>query len=152
MEHKVTIRLLLSPFYRCIGVWDTVGAVYNMIDALSIKDTNLPTIVDVALHAVCLQDNRREFRPTLWTLQKDSNQILKEVRRSQLYSVRAYRFPPQIWFPGAHSDVGGSYARHELADIALFWMTVCEFSYQPALVLDQYNTTGRNHRAISLRS
>ncbi|KAH9991109.1 hypothetical protein BJV77DRAFT_1068454 [Russula vinacea] len=26
------------------------------------------------------------------------------------------------WFPGAHSDIGGSYSRHEHADISLFWM------------------------------
>ena len=30
----------------------------------------------------------------------------------------------QIWFPGAHSDVGGGYEKRELADIPLFWMAV----------------------------
>lgn len=32
----------------------------------------------------------------------------------------------QVWFPGAHSDVGGGYKRRELQDIALFWMAVRE--------------------------
>lgn len=34
----------------------------------------------------------------------------------------------QVWFPGAHSDVGGGYKRRELQDIALFWMAVREAS------------------------
>ncbi|EIM79229.1 uncharacterized protein STEHIDRAFT_69796 [Stereum hirsutum FP-91666 SS1] len=97
-----------KPRIRCVGFWDTAGAAYNQIEALRIKDTDLPSNIDVALHAVSLQENRREFRPTLWTTPENglgANQVLKEV-----------------WFPGAHSDVGGSYERHELADIALFWM------------------------------
>ena len=28
----------------------------------------------------------------------------------------------QVWFPGVHSDVGGSYAETALSDIALAWM------------------------------
>ncbi|KAJ7837370.1 hypothetical protein B0H14DRAFT_2362401, partial [Mycena olivaceomarginata] len=89
---------------KCLGVWDTVEAVYA-VDALHLKDSVVPASVDVALHAVSLQENRKEFRPTLFTLAEGSNQVLK-----------------QYWFPGAHSDVGGSYPRHELADISLFWM------------------------------
>ncbi|KAL5536402.1 hypothetical protein ACEPAF_224 [Sanghuangporus sanghuang] len=94
---------------KCVGVWDTVDSVLNgptdpIIDALSIKDTSLPASVEIALHGLSLQENRKKFLPTLWT-NPSSNQILK-----------------QIWFPGAHSDVGGGYERHELADIALFWM------------------------------
>ncbi|KIK97192.1 hypothetical protein PAXRUDRAFT_825167 [Paxillus rubicundulus Ve08.2h10] len=96
------------PRIRVVGVWDTVGSVYKTIDALNIKDTSLPTTVDVALHAISLQENRRKFLPTLWTPPQGGigkNQVLK-----------------QYWFPGAHSDVGGGYERHELADISLYWM------------------------------
>lgn len=96
------------PRIKCVGVWDTVGSVYGTIDALEIKDTSLPTTIDIALHAVSLQENRKKFLPTLWTSPPGgigSGQVLK-----------------QVWFAGAHSDVGGGYQRHELADIALFWM------------------------------
>ncbi|KAF8464535.1 hypothetical protein DFH94DRAFT_640158 [Russula ochroleuca] len=89
---------------RCLCVWDTVEPIYA-VDALRLEDTVLPASVDVALHALSLQENRKEFRPTLFTLAVGSNQVLKEC-----------------WFPGAHSDIGGSYPRHELADISLFWM------------------------------
>ncbi|KAJ7739230.1 hypothetical protein DFH07DRAFT_78654 [Mycena maculata] len=96
------------PNIKCVGVWDTVGSVYKEIDALNIADTSLPAKVEVALHAVSLQENRQKFLPTLWTIPQGGlrpNQILK-----------------QVWFPGAHSDVGGGYERHELADISGFWM------------------------------
>ncbi|KAI1789975.1 hypothetical protein LXA43DRAFT_538200 [Ganoderma leucocontextum] len=93
---------------KCVGVWDTVGSVYQEIDALNIVDTSLPATVKVALHAVSIQENRKKFLPTLWTTPSGGlkpDQVLK-----------------QVWFAGAHSDVGGGYERHELADIALFWM------------------------------
>ncbi|KAG1770297.1 hypothetical protein EV702DRAFT_672375 [Suillus placidus] len=97
-----------KPRIKCVGVWDTVGSVYATIDALQIKDTSLPVTVDIALHALSFQEDRKAFLPTLWTIPKGglpSNQILK-----------------QVWFPGAHADVGGGYERRELQDIALFWM------------------------------
>ncbi|KAF8843827.1 hypothetical protein BDN67DRAFT_896152 [Paxillus ammoniavirescens] len=96
------------PKIRIVGVWDTVGSVYQTIDALNIGDTSLPAKVDIALHAISLQENRQKFLPTLWTAPKGGlgkSQVLK-----------------QYWFPGAHSDVGGGYERHELADISLYWM------------------------------
>ncbi|KAG2123280.1 hypothetical protein DEU56DRAFT_52917 [Suillus clintonianus] len=96
------------PRVKCVGVWDTVGSVYATIDALEIKDTSLPATVDIALHAIALQENREKFLPTLWTTPTGGlapNQTLK-----------------QVWFPGAHSDVGGGYERRELQDITLFWM------------------------------
>ncbi|KAE9395187.1 hypothetical protein BT96DRAFT_885850 [Gymnopus androsaceus JB14] len=96
------------PTIKLVGVWDTVGSVYKEIDALNISDTTLPATVKVALHGVSMQENRKKFLPTLWTTPEGglkSGQILK-----------------QVWFAGAHSDVGGGYERHELADIAVFWM------------------------------
>ncbi|KAG7096272.1 hypothetical protein E1B28_003720 [Marasmius oreades] len=96
------------PDIKCVGVWDTVGSVFNEINALNIKDTSLPATVKVALHAVSLQENREVFLPTLWSFPSGGlkdGQVLK-----------------QVWFPGAHSDIGGGYKRHELADISVYWM------------------------------
>ncbi|KAI0804520.1 hypothetical protein BC629DRAFT_1182970 [Irpex lacteus] len=98
---------------RCVGVWDTVGSVFNTIDALSIKDTDLPPTIDCALHAMSLQENREKFVPTLWTVPSRGLFALA-AGQPQVFK--------QIWFPGAHSDVGGGYKRHELSDLALFWM------------------------------
>lgn len=67
---------------RCVGVWDTVGSVYKTVDALHIKDTSLPSSIDVALHALSVQEDREEFRPTLWTAPQGglgTNQVLKQA-------------------------------------------------------------------------
>lgn len=99
-----------KPKIKCVGVWETVGATFNINDALSIKDDSHLPSVEVALHALALQENRQKFLPTLWDQQNSGSQL----GPNQVFK--------QVWFPGAHSDVGGGYERHELSDLALIWM------------------------------
>lgn len=69
-------------YYRCVGVWDTVGSIFGTIDVLSIKDTSLPPTIEYALHAISLQENRKKSLPTLWTIPPQglaAEQILKQV-------------------------------------------------------------------------
>jgi len=95
------------PRIKCVGVWDTVGEIFDTPDALKIKDNSLLPIVDVALHALSLHENRKAFKPTLWVKNHD-------LSEDQIFK--------QVCFAGAHSDVGGGYLPHELSDLALFWM------------------------------
>jgi uncharacterized protein (DUF2235 family) len=100
---------------RCIGVWDTVGSVgipgnidFVFKDYYGFHDTDLGERVEFAFHALALDEQRKDFAPTLWHQKpegKARNQVLK-----------------QVWFAGAHSDVGGGYPEHGLSDIALAWM------------------------------
>lgn len=96
------------------GVWDTVGAMGIPISFLGLfsdkdefYDTKLGSNVDYARHALAIDEQRRDFEPTVWTPR--SGLDLK-----------------QVWFLGAHSDVGGGYAADRgggrLADIPLAWM------------------------------
>ncbi|KAI5983065.1 hypothetical protein EDD15DRAFT_2202389 [Pisolithus albus] len=107
---------------KCVGVWDTVGAVYNPIsikDALSITDPSLPANIDIALHALSLQENRNILLPTLWEMPKGGwrdNQVIKQA--CHLVDVTSSR----VWFPGSHCNVGGGLDKHDLSDLALFWM------------------------------
>lgn len=98
-----------------LGVWDTVGALgipddmalLNVIDRVhdyTFHDTNLSQSVLHARHAVALDEMRAAFQPTLWTGVNDR----QDVR--------------QLWFAGAHADVGGGYPETGLSDIALRWM------------------------------
>jgi hypothetical protein len=98
-----------------IGVWDTVGslgipddmALLNLIDdptAHSFHDTNLSPVVANARHAVAIDEKRQSFIPTLWE-NTDNRPTVQ-----------------QVWFPGAHGDVGGGYGRVGLSDGALGWM------------------------------
>ncbi|HXH02977.1 MAG TPA: DUF2235 domain-containing protein [Candidatus Competibacteraceae bacterium] len=98
---------------KCLGVWDTVGALgiplrsfqwFNQ-EYYEFHDTELSGIVDNAFHALAIDEHRENFRPTLWDPKHKPNQRME-----------------QVWFPGAHADVGGGYPEFALADIALRWM------------------------------
>jgi uncharacterized protein (DUF2235 family) len=102
----------------CIGVWDTVGALgipVGLLGRLSqllfgFHDVTLSSWVERAFHAVAVDERRRPFLPTLWQQQPGA----------QLQGQRL----EQVWFAGAHADVGGGYAWNErgLADRTLRWM------------------------------
>ncbi|KAF8690225.1 hypothetical protein RHS03_08986, partial [Rhizoctonia solani] len=103
---------------KCLGVWDTVGepsvsafgeiavlsynsgAIYSSPDCeekdlLGMPDSELPPNVKLALHVLAYHENRKRFRP----------------------------YVRQIWFPGAHSDVGGGGEKPtDLPKISLIWM------------------------------
>ena len=98
---------------RCIGVWDTVGAlgIPGPLGFLTKKgngfhDVALSSRVKFGFHAVAVDEKRRFFRPTLWEQSpKARGQVLE-----------------QAWFPGVHADVGGGYDEKGLADNTLAWM------------------------------
>ncbi|CUA77189.1 putative protein YEL023C [Saccharomyces cerevisiae S288c] [Rhizoctonia solani] len=94
-----------------LGVWDTVGSVFEdlvaprlKVNALTLVDSDLPEGVKVARHALSYHENRKEFLPTPFANYSPGRDV------------------KQVWFPGVHSDVGGSYTEHLIADIALCWM------------------------------
>ncbi|KAG8741150.1 hypothetical protein FRC10_003248 [Ceratobasidium sp. 414] len=92
-----------------IGTWDTVGSVYEelsapKLNALSLVDTELSKGVKTARHALAYHENRKEFLPTPYIGYEKGRDV------------------EQVWFPGAHSDVGGGYNEHLIADLTLCWM------------------------------
>jgi uncharacterized protein (DUF2235 family) len=109
-----------------LGVWDTVGAVgipSHLFDKVNQKlygfyDTNLCPIVRRAYHALAIDEHRDTFVPTLWT----------GIKPTTCEDVQ------QVWFAGAHSDVGGGYPTRALADIPLLWMA--KKAEDAGLVLD----------------
>jgi uncharacterized protein (DUF2235 family) len=98
---------------KFIGVWDTVGSLGIPVRGLrfltlrryQFHDTELSGTVENAFHALAVDEYRSPFEPTLWE---------RKVKPGQ--RVR------QVWFTGAHSDVGGGYADARLSDIPLMWM------------------------------
>ena len=105
------------PRIALLGCWDTVGAMGIPdklpgigLDELFNKryrwvDQNLGEHVDHALHALAIDERRREFAPTL------------------MKSVTAGQTLEQVWFPGDHGSVGGGERHKEpLSRIALEWM------------------------------
>ncbi|HEX2120665.1 MAG TPA: DUF2235 domain-containing protein [Thermoanaerobaculia bacterium] len=115
IEKFQAAKVANKPQIRMIGVWDTVGALGIPLNALNKRfnpfphefhDTSLGPRVEAAYHAVAVDERRVAYEPTLWTLKPGSTQTLE-----------------QVFFPGAHSDVGGGYDDDwKLADITLEWM------------------------------
>jgi len=109
---------------RFIGVWDTVGALGIPVRGLRMfkkryefHDTELSGIVKEACHALAIDEHRAPFTPAVWEDKRKDGQKVE-----------------QVWFCGAHSDVGGGYERKrlegdppgrlepQLADLSLDWM------------------------------
>ncbi len=99
---------------KFVGVWDTVGAMGIPISFLGFfddkdefYDTKIGKNVRIARHALAIDEHRSDFVPTLWKPRE--NMDLQ-----------------QVWFTGAHSDIGGSYKPDEngslLSDNSLDWM------------------------------
>ena len=111
---------------KCVGVWDTVGSLgipgllgLPFQNEYKFHNTDLGADVEVGLHALALDERREDFQPALWKQTPDgkaNGQVLK-----------------QVWFAGAHSDVGGGYAEHGLSDVSLAWMAS---ELEPMLALD----------------
>ena len=105
---------------KCVGVWDTVGsygvpagiglaplARYIALIFLGFHDTSFGDHIAVGLHAVAIDEHRRPFVPTFWTIRKGEkpNGIVE-----------------QTWFAGAHANVGGGEPDSGLSTLALIWM------------------------------
>jgi uncharacterized protein (DUF2235 family) len=89
-----------------VGVWDTVESV-GIVPGFRRKfpDTRLNPDVQMGRHALALDEQRSQFRPNLWNEPGEPGQSIV-----------------QVWFAGAHADVGGSYPQAGLSNIALHWM------------------------------
>jgi uncharacterized protein (DUF2235 family) len=112
-----------------LGIWDTVpgsslknygyckenkGFVKNDLSVLvpgvdkgeRYKTDSYPSIRNIA-HAVSLDEKRSKFAPLL---------VCQAINAT-------YSNISEVWFPGAHADVGGGYTdSNELAGISLGWM------------------------------
>ena len=112
-----------------LGVWDTVGALGvpgGRLRKLSawrhqFHDVQLSKIVRNAFHALAIDEQRSAFRPTLWAGKTSPGQRVE-----------------QVWFAGAHSNVGGGYPEPGLADEAFLWMKdraeECGLAFDPSYI------------------
>lgn len=103
-----------SRAVKFVGVWDTVGAMGIPISFLGLcddkdeyYDTKIGKNVAIARHAMAIDEYRSDFEPTIW--QPRENMDIQ-----------------QVWFAGAHSNIGGSYKPDSdntvLSDNSLLWM------------------------------
>ncbi|KAH9877401.1 hypothetical protein IAQ61_002767 [Plenodomus lingam] len=104
---------------KVIAVWDTVGSLgiprigilqraglqMKQSRATSFHDTKLSNCIENAFQALALDESRPSFAPAVWEKPEGNRTTLR-----------------QVWFPGAHANVGGGYDDMQLANITLAWM------------------------------
>jgi uncharacterized protein (DUF2235 family) len=106
-----------KPRIRFVGLWDTVaaygGPIVELVRAfddwirpLSLRNQILSDKVDFGRQAFALDDERDAFHPVPWD----------EPRGTDRQRIK------QVWFAGAHADVGGGYPDDSLAYVSLAWM------------------------------
>ena len=86
-----------------VGIWDTVAAIPCGETINSFHSTS-PENVKYVAHALAIDEERTPYNCVTWDF-INSNSKGKEV-----------------WFKGAHCNVGGSYIDENLSNITLFWM------------------------------
>jgi uncharacterized protein (DUF2235 family) len=95
---------------KSVGVWDTVGSLGIPVyagdaryDLFRFADNKLSSQIENGFHAMAIDELRIDFPVARW----DAREGIR-----------------QVWFAGAHSDVGGGYLQAEcgLSDIGLGWM------------------------------
>ncbi len=104
----------------CIGVWDTVDAIGVPFDNLrgwinkfannSFHGYDLSPNIEYGYHALAIDDQRKTFCPVMW----DEKLSIKNGRPKDTIE--------QVWFAGAHSNVGGGYPKQGMAQVTLDWM------------------------------
>ena len=82
--------------------WDSENA-----KPYSFVNSKVPQHVQHAFHALAIDEHRNLFTPTLWE-QPDEPHRLNVLK--------------QCWFPGSHSNIGGSWPDAGISNITLAWM------------------------------
>jgi uncharacterized protein (DUF2235 family) len=113
-----------------LGLWDTVAAyglpmdemtrgVSQWLWPLELPDRCLSPKVKRACHAISLDDERTTFHPVLWD---ESEGQIASPRGQDGNGLTKHERITQVWFAGAHANVGGGYPDDTLAHITLYWI------------------------------
>jgi uncharacterized protein (DUF2235 family) len=99
-----------------VGVWDTVSSVGWIYDPVKLLYDGQNPIVQIGRHAISIDERRCFFQDNLWgdPLPASQTPMLGSAQQDIV----------QVWFPGVHSDIGGSYPQRESApaQTALTWI------------------------------
>jgi uncharacterized protein (DUF2235 family) len=119
------VSILKDPKIEFVGLWDTVAAyglpfegltrVWDtLIWPLSFPDRDPCSAIVKGCHALSIDDERRTFHPVMWNEDKFPQNASSLTTDDEKIT--------QVWFAGAHSDLGGGYPDDSLAYVSLDWM------------------------------
>ncbi|PWZ03482.1 hypothetical protein BCV70DRAFT_184479 [Testicularia cyperi] len=121
---------VVPPQIKVVGVWDTVSALglpgmfqnNAWIDFYDFYDPGLGSNIQFAFHALSLEEDRKDFLPTMWYQPpQEPDAHANHVHASGVH-MRRKQVLKQCWFQGVHTDCGGGYQYHGLSDVSLIWM------------------------------
>ena len=109
---------------KFVGVWDTVSSVIvrrpdliRPVSMIKLPYTATNSSVEVFRHALAIDERRRMFQANHWTPGQEfkTNPFALDGKPQDF---------KQVWFAGAHSDVGGGFPEVEsgLSKFPLAWM------------------------------
>ncbi|KAG8967736.1 hypothetical protein FRC03_009429 [Tulasnella sp. 419] len=125
-----------------MGLWDTVDSV-GVLYTRRLPFTSSNNLVRIFRHALSLDERRARYQPNLWHREAPNAEAAKHDREAGSHiknsspdngdgsSNEAHPNRPEtdikeVWFAGAHSDVGGGNVEnivpHSLAGPSLRWM------------------------------
>jgi hypothetical protein len=124
LEEQWMIKYSMAIHIKLVGVWDTVGELGIPLFSISgisrstlgFLTTGLRRPIDFGFQALAVDDHRRAFSPTLWTVRRLNDTDPDAPPPRPLSSVE------QRWFVGAHADVGGGYESDLLPQVPLRWL------------------------------
>lgn len=123
LEERWMLKYSQAIDIEFLGVWDSVGALglpFGSLPILGKSDmlflnTGIRVSNKFAFHALAIDEHRKAFAPTLWTVDVAKGASAPHHHRS-LEQVE------QRWFVGAHANVGGGCQSDPLAQVPLKWM------------------------------
>lgn len=102
-------------FAACFDTVESIGLPQELrrrlpskVGTFGFSNTDLGQHVQHGFQALALNEQRDDFRPILWTQSDEGRATGQTVK--------------QVWFAGSHSDIGGGWVTHDLADLTLSWM------------------------------
>jgi uncharacterized protein (DUF2235 family) len=116
---------------RCLGLFDTVSSMVRFNRPLSSllkyrspmelgthANVESNTSVRIVLHAMAVDERRSMFRPLPWTKTDYYGNRFRQPHDKRT------QFVQQRWFPGYHSDIGGTPREYHsgIGKITLLWM------------------------------
>lgn len=126
-----------------IQKWDTVGSLgipsISLFQKLGFPhstkeykfyDTNISGYIRHAFQALALDEHRAPFQAAVWE-RANRHQTAVDLR--------------QVWFPGAHSNVGGGYDDQEIANISLAWYVSLHIAYDLLLTFQDDGSVSSAH-------
>lgn len=124
LEERWLMKYSQPVHIKMVGVWDTVGTVGVPLfsfegisrSTFGFLHTGLRQSIDNGYHAIAVDEHRKDFAPTLWTVRKPHDPKAVVPKPRTIESVE------QRWFTGAHANVGGGCESDILAQAPLRWM------------------------------